>query len=169
MLSAAAARGSWLRPLSRVCADAARLPLADASVDLISAISAALSDADRLLAEFRACWRRAGADISTLGPDTLRELRGAWASVDSNPRCMLHRHARSRRCPGEIRFAEPVLDVERYTLEYPDVRPRGGLEGPGRGSALAGRSRDIPAAKIRRHAVGLRGPSPEWTLPATYE
>ena len=170
MLSAAAARGSWLRPLSRVCADAARLPLADASVDLIfSNFLLPWSDTDRLLAEFRRVLAPRGLlTFSTLGPDTLRELRGAWASVDSNPRVHafidMHDLGDALVRSG---FAEPVLDVERYTLEYPDVRaPRGGLEGPGRGERAR---RTLPGtdrpAKIRRHADGLRGPSPEWTAP----
>src|ERR1700728_91607 len=37
MLRAAAGQQSWFRPFARICADAVRLPLKDASVDLILA------------------------------------------------------------------------------------------------------------------------------------
>jgi malonyl-CoA O-methyltransferase len=174
MLSAAAARGSWLRPLSRVCADAARLPLADASVDLIFCnFMLPWSDADRLLAEFRRVLAPRGLlTFSTLGPDTLRELRSAWASVDSNPRVHafidMHDLGDALVRSG---FAEPVLDVERYTLEYADVaRLAADLKALGEVNALAGRSRGLTgprkfAAMRTAYEVHRR----DGRLPATYE
>ena len=174
MLSAAAARGSWLRPLSRVCADAARLPLADASVDLIfSNFLLPWSDADRLLAEFRRVLAPRGLlTFSTLGPDTLRELRAAWASVDSNPRVHafidMHDLGDALVRSG---FAEPVLDVERYTLEYPDVpRLAADLKALGEVNALAGRSRGLTGPrKFAAMRSAYEAHRREGRLPATYE
>jgi malonyl-CoA O-methyltransferase len=174
MLSAAAARGSWLRPLSRVCADAARLPLADASVDLIfSNFLLPWSDTDRLLAEFRRVLAPHGLlTFSTLGPDTLRELRGAWASVDPNPRVHafidMHDLGDALLRSG---FAEPVLDVERYTLEYPDVpRLAADLKALGEVNALAGRSRGLTGPrKFAAMRSAYEAHRRDGRLPATYE
>ena len=54
-------------------------------------------------------------------------------------------------------FAEPVLDVERYTLEYADVsRLAADLKATGEVNALAGRSKGLTEpAQVRRHAGGL--------------
>ncbi len=174
MLSAAAARGSWWRPLSRVCADAARLPLPEASVDLIfSNFLLPWSDADRLLAEFRRVLAPRGLlTFSTLGPDTLRELRSAWASVDSNPRVHafidMHDLGDALVRSG---FAEPVLDVERYTLEYADVpRLAADLKALGEVNALAGRSRGLTGPrKFAAMRTAYEAHRRDGRLPATYE
>jgi malonyl-CoA O-methyltransferase len=174
MLRAAAARGSWLRPLSRVCADAARLPLPDASVDLIfSNFLLPWGDVDRLLAEFRRVLAPRGLlTFSTLGPDTLRELRSAWASVDSNPRVHafidMHDLGDALVRSG---FAGPVLDVERYTLEYADVpRLAADLKALGEVNALAGRSRGLTGPrKFAAMRTAYEAHRREGRLPATYE
>ncbi len=174
MLDAAAARGSWLRPLSRVCADASRLPLPEASVDLVfSNFLLPWCDTDRLLAEFRRVLAPRGLlTFATLGPDTLRELRSAWAGVDPHPRVHafidMHDLGDALVRSG---FAEPVLDVERYTLEYTDVaRLAADLKALGEVNALAGRSRGLTgprkfAAMSAAYEVHRR----EGRLPATYE
>ena len=68
-------------------------------------------------------------------------------------------------------FAEPVLDVERYTLEYGDLsRLAADLKAVGEVNALAGRSRGLTSprkfnamrAAYEAHRRGGR-------LPATYE
>lgn len=69
-----------------VCADAENLPLADNSIDAVFS-SLALQWCENLAAvfvEIERVLRRGGtATLSTLGPDTLRELRAAWAAVDA--------------------------------------------------------------------------------------
>jgi malonyl-CoA O-methyltransferase len=174
MLNAAAARGSWLRPLSRVCADAGRLPLPEASVDLIfSNFMLPWSDADSVLAEFRRVLAPRGLlTFTTLGPDTLRELRSAWASVDPNPRVHafidMHDLGDALVRSG---FAEPVLDVERYTLEYADVpRLAADLKALGEVNALAGRSRGLTGPrKFDAMRTAYEAHRRDGRLPATYE
>ena len=86
MLLAAGRQQSWLRPFARVCADAERLPFADASVDLIlSNLMLQWCNPDAVFAEFRRVLAPHGLlSFTTLGPDTLRELRSAWKAVDSH-------------------------------------------------------------------------------------
>jgi malonyl-CoA O-methyltransferase len=61
--------------------------------------------------------------FSTLGPDTLQEVRRAWARVDD----AIHVHAAFEMHDlGDIAVAsglqEPVMDIERITLTYAHVR-----------------------------------------------
>ena len=71
----------------RVCGDACRLPLADQSVDLVfcNLLLAYCHDPVPVLAEVRRVLREPGLFLfSTLGPDTLVEVREAWAEADSH-------------------------------------------------------------------------------------
>jgi len=174
MLYAAGARGSWWRPLSRICADAARLPLPDASVDLVfSNFMLPWGDPERVLAEFRRVLAPRGfLTFTSLGPDTLRELRAAWASVDSCPRVHtfidMHDLGDALVRSG---FAEPVLDVERYTLEYADVsRLAADLKAVGEVNALAGRSKGLTSPrKFGAMRAAYEAQRRNGRLPATYE
>lgn len=69
------------RPL---CADLQALPLADGSIDALwSSLALQWCSPERALAEFARVLRPGGAAwIATLGPDTLQELRTAFAQVD---------------------------------------------------------------------------------------
>lgn len=77
------------RPLSNanwLCADAENLPLAAQSVELIfsSLMIQWCQQPERLFCEINRVLKPGGtAYIATLGPNTLCELRNAWASVDS--------------------------------------------------------------------------------------
>ncbi len=111
------------RPL-HVCGDAEALPLASASVDMVvSNLALQWCDAQTVFAEFRRVLRPGGLAIfTTFGPDTLREVRGAWQTVDDRP----HVHGfLDMHDLGDLLvrsgFAEPVMDVERLTLTYADV------------------------------------------------
>ena len=89
MLRAARRRHWPWRRFGRVCADAHRLPLRDGSVDLVfSSLMLQWSDRpDRVFAECARVLRPGGLLLfSTFGPDTLAELRAAWAAVDATPR-----------------------------------------------------------------------------------
>ena len=125
MLRAAKRRQSWRRRFDRIQADAEHLPLPDASVDLIfSNLLLPWCDPDRVFAEFRRVLAPHGLlTCSNLGPDTLRELRTAWASVDAhshvNQFVDMHDLGDALVRAG---FAAPVLDVDRFTLTYRDVR-----------------------------------------------
>jgi malonyl-CoA O-methyltransferase len=174
MLQAAGRRQSWLRRFSRVCADAARLPFADGSVDLIlSNLMLQWCDPDAVFAEFRRVLGPHGlVSFTTLGPDTLRELRSAWRAADSrthvNQFMDMHDIGDALIRSG---FASPVLDVERYTLTYPDVRRvAADLKNTGAHNATMGRTRGLTgrgrfAAFQQAYETFRR----DGRLPATYE
>ncbi|MDS4020129.1 MAG: malonyl-ACP O-methyltransferase BioC, partial [Candidatus Competibacter sp.] len=121
-------RAPWLRALHGLCAEPEALPLASASCDLLFSNLALqwAPDLDRVLTEFRRVLKPGGALLfSTLGPDTLVELRRSWAAADG------YNHVNGFLDMHDVgdalmraRLAEPVMDVERLTLTYPDV---GGL------------------------------------------
>ena len=116
------ARRGWLRPLARINADARALPLADASVDVLFSNLCIqwIDDVPSLFDEFRRVLRPHGyLAISTFGPDTLHELRTAWAQVDRAPH--VGRFADIGRIGDALMhagFRDPVLDAERFTLTY---------------------------------------------------
>jgi malonyl-CoA O-methyltransferase len=179
MLRAAARQQSWLRPFARLCADAERLPLPDGCVDLIvSNFMLQWSDLDLALAEFRRVLAPRGfLTFTTLGPDTLRELRAAWARAESDH---AEFHTRVSRFldmhdigDALVRagFAVPVLDVERYTLTYSDVRRLAvDLKAVGARNATAGRLKGLTGPrKFAAMQSAYEAFRVDGRLPATYE
>jgi malonyl-CoA O-methyltransferase len=86
MLKVAASRPD--RAALLICADAARLPFADQSIDLVfSSLALHWSPAlDAVLAEVRRVLRHPGLFTFTIpGPASYRELRTAWQAVDQGP------------------------------------------------------------------------------------
>ena len=174
MLQAAGRQRSWLRPFARVCGDAERLPLADGSVDLIlSNLMLQWCNPDLVFAEFRRVLAPHGLlSLTTLGPDTLRELRRAWAETDS--RTHVHQFIDMHDIGDALvrgGFASPVLDVERYTLTYLDVRRvAADLKATGAHNASMGRPRGLTGrrqfAAVETAYEALRE---DGRLPATYE
>jgi malonyl-CoA O-methyltransferase len=175
MLRAARAQNSWRRPFERVGADAERLPFKSASVDLIfSNLLLPWCDPDRLFAEFRRVLRDNGCLTCTgFGPDTLRELRSAWDLADAQ-----HSHVNRFIDMHDLGdalvragFAAPVLDVERYTLQYENVRALArDLKTLGARNFTAGRRRGLTGRTRFAAMIGayerFRAQS---RLPATYE
>jgi malonyl-CoA O-methyltransferase len=174
MLRTAARRRSWLRPFSRVCADAAALPLKDASVDLIvSNFLLPWIDPERVLKEFRRVLAPHGLlSFTSLGPDTLKELRAAWAQVDAHTRVLqfidMHDLGDALMRLG---FAAPVLDVERYTLYYTEVRRLAAdLKALGARNATAGRLKGLTGPrKFAAMAQAYEAFRRDGRLPATHE
>jgi malonyl-CoA O-methyltransferase len=174
MLHAAGRQQSWLRRFARVCADAERLPLADGSVDLIlSNLMLQWCNPDQVFAEFRRVLAPHGLlTFTTLGPDTLREMRSAWAEVDS--RTHVHQFIDMHDIGDALvrgGFASPVLDVERYTLTYLDVRRvAADLKATGAHNATMGRAKGLTG---RRQFAALQAAyeahRQDGRLPATYE
>ncbi len=151
MLRIAAGRRSWLRPFDLVCADAMQVPLPDASVDLaFSNLLLPWCDPDTLLAELRRVVAPRGLlALTSLGPDSLKELRAAWAQVDDHIRVgnFLDMHDVGDALV-RAGFAAPVLDVERYTLSYTDVRRLAAdLKAMGTRNAAAGRLRGLTSPR----------------------
>ena len=176
MLQQAKRRQTLLRRFDRVAADAARLPLQDASADMVfsSLMLQWCNDPDRVLRECRRVLRPGGVlHFSTLGPDTLIELRKSWQAADP-----AHAHV-SRFIDmhdlgdalGRAGFAEPVLDVERYTLTYDDARElMRDLKAIGAHNATAGRARGLTGKQtLARMLAAYEGFRRDGKLPATYE
>jgi malonyl-CoA O-methyltransferase len=174
MLQAAGRQQSWLRRFSRVCADAQSLPLADGRVDLIlSNLMLQWCNPDLVFAEFRRVLAPQGLlTFTTFGPDTLRELRSAWAKVDTrthvNQFIDMHDIGDALVRAG---FASPVLDVERYTLTYIDLRRvAADLKATGAHNATMGRGKGLTG---RRQFAALQAAyeffRQDGRLPATYE
>jgi len=179
MLRAAARQQSWRRRFLRLCADVERLPLADHSVDLIlSNFMLPWSDPDVVFKELRRVLAPQGTlSFTTLGPDTLRELRAAWLGArppyaDAHTRVSLfidmHDLGDSLVRAG---FASPVLDVERYTLAYSDVRRLAAdLKAVGARNATAGRPRGLTGPrKFAAMQAAYETYRTDGRLPATYE
>lgn len=114
-----------LAPPLAVQADAERLPLADSSADLLFAnLCLPWCRPDRVLSEAARVLAAGGLlTFSTLGPDTLEQVRRAWATIDD----AVHVHAFfDMHDLGDLAvaagLAEPVLDVDRLELTYTDPR-----------------------------------------------
>ncbi|HME38905.1 MAG TPA: malonyl-ACP O-methyltransferase BioC [Steroidobacteraceae bacterium] len=174
MLHAAARQQSWLRRFAPVCADAERLPLLQGSVDLIqSNLMLQWCNPDAVFAEFRRVLAPRGLlSFTTLGPDTLRELRSAWARVDSashvNQFIDMHDLGDALVRAG---FAAPVLDVERYTLTYSDVlKVAADLKATGAHNVTAGRARGLTGrGKFAAMGAAYESFRQDGRLPSTYE
>ena len=150
MLRAAAAGAA--EAVGVVAGDAAALPLRSASVDLVLAnLVLPWCRPDRMLAEAARVLRDGGALLfATLGPDSLQEVRTAFAAVDDR----IHVHAAfDMHDLGDLALAaglaEPVLDVDRIEVTYThvaalvrDLRAVGAVNvAGGRRRSLTGRRR----------------------------
>lgn len=168
-------RRGWLRPIGCVCADAQALPLAEASVDVLfsSLCVQWIDDLPGLFAEFRRVLASGGyLALSTLGPDTLYELRAAWAEVDPAPHVgQFADIARVGDALLAAGFRDPVLDTEHYVLHYADaLELMRDLQAIGATNADAGRGRGLMGKQRLRGAIAAYERfRRDGLLPATYE
>jgi len=175
MLREARRHQSLLRRFDRVCGDALRLPLRDASVDLVFSnvmlqwcdpLPVALSEVRRVLTP------RGFFAFSTFGPDTLSELRSAWGEADGynhvNRFTEMHEVGDALVRAG---LSEPVLDVDRIEVGYPDVLTlMRDLKAIGAHNVTAGRPRSLAGrTRLARVARAYERFRREDRLPATYE
>jgi malonyl-CoA O-methyltransferase len=175
MLREARRRSTLFRRFERILADAERLPLATASVDLVFS-NLMLQWCDDLagpLAEVRRVLAPSGLFVlSSFGPDTLRELRDAWAVVDGDSHVNrfldLHDVGDALVRAG---FAEPVLDVERVVLSYPDTMAlMRDLKAIGAHNATRGRPRGLTGrARMDSMRAGYERFRRDGLLPASFE
>src|SRR5581483_5680708 len=175
MLHQAACHQTLFRRFERVCADAARLPLASPSVDIVfSNLMLQWCDPlDVAFAEVRRVLKPQGFfAFTTFGPDTLKELRSAWAEADS------HSHVNRFLDMHDVGDAlvraglqEPVLDVDRTQLTYTDgMSVMRDLKSIGAHNSTSGRPRSlIGRSRLQRVLSAYEAFRREGRLPATYE
>lgn len=166
---------AWLHPLMPVNADARTLPFADASIDMLFSNLCVqwIDDLPVLFDEFRRVLRPGGYfAFSTFGPDTLHELRGAWAQIDRAPHVSAFADiARIGDALMLAGFRDPVLDGEHFTLTYPDaLSMMRELKAIGATNADARRVRGLTGRQhFRRVADAYEAWRTDGLLPATYE
>lgn len=158
-----------------LCADIESLPLANASIGLVWSNLAIqwCNDLDATFQEFYRVLQPEGLVMfSTFGPDTLKELRIATsgqAGLTSVSRFIdMHDIGDALVRTG---FSAPVLDVERYTLTYDDVKGvMRDLKSIGAHNATGGRARGLLGrgflAKLEASYEQFRL---DGKLPATFE
>lgn len=176
MLTVLRKREGWLSRPRLVAADAEALPFADRSFDAVFSNLTLqwVNDLDLALHEISRVLRPGGLLMfSTLGPDTLGELRQAWASADgyTHVNAFLDMHDVGDAML-RVDLVDPVLDCERLTLTYPDVDAlMADLKGMGARNVTAGRPRGLGGRsrleRFRRAYEGYR--DHEGRLPATWE
>lgn len=127
MLDQARSKLSWRDKMLRrqpqfICGDAETLPLADHSVDFVfSSLTVQwCNDLDNAFSEFRRILKPGGLLMfSSLGPDTLKELRESWQSVDAAQH--VHSFIDMHHVGDALlraQLADPVMDMEYFTLTF---------------------------------------------------
>lgn len=176
MLTAARQQqGRWRKGFTRICADAYALPFENASVDLIfsNLMLQWCQPPDAAFAEVRRVLKPQGLfSFASFGPDTLKELRTAWAQTDgySHVNAFMDMHDVGDALV-RAGLAEPVLDVEHFTLTYDraldlmrELKAIGAHNvTQGRPQGLTGRSA-LSAMTVAYERFRIEG-----KLPATYE
>ncbi|MFK3648279.1 malonyl-ACP O-methyltransferase BioC [Lysobacter enzymogenes] len=167
--------GGARRP-DAVCADARALPLRDGSVDVLFSNLCLqwVEDLPAVFAGFRRVLKPGGLLlVSTFGPDTLFELRGAFAEADAAPHvspfASIAQFGDALIAAG---FKNPVLDRDEFVLGHPDLghlmrelRTLGATNASvDRRRSLTGRARFARAAQAYEPLRSADG-----SLPATWE
>ena len=181
MLHAARDKSGWWRKLfdsgksSYACADVEALPLAASSMELVwSNLTVQwCNDLPATFIELQRVLKVEGLLMfSTFGPDTLKELRAAFDSVDGynhiNRFADMHDIGDMLVAAG---FAEPVMDMEYITLTYHDVKAvMQDLRNIGAHNVTAGRAQGMMGknawnAVVKNYETMRR----DGKLPATFE
>lgn len=184
MLSVARGRrsapGRWFdklagRGASWICGDFGRLPLAGSSIDLAwsNLAFAWADDPQQLFRELHRVLKKDGLLMfSSYGPDTLRELRAAFAAADDLPHT--HRFVDMHDLGDilvESGFATPVMDMETITLTYADFASMAAdLRRTGQSNASIARRRGLTGRSAHERIVkAYESLRKDGSLPATFE
>ena len=161
------------RPKRLICADIENLPIADNSMDVVWSNLAIqwCNDLDKSFTGVARLLKPNSLFIfSTFGPDTLKELRAASNNGDTHVSRFIDMHDIGDALTRHG-FNAPVLDVERYTLTYDNVRAvMQDLKSIGANNATQGRGRGLTgkvffkqlAAQYEQFRIAGK-------LPATFE
>ncbi|MBA1148703.1 malonyl-ACP O-methyltransferase BioC [Ectothiorhodospiraceae bacterium WFHF3C12] len=176
MLARARRRATFWRRPRCVAGDAQALPFADNSFDLVFSNMTLqwCGDLDEAFGEMQRVLRPEGLLMfSTLGPDTLRELREAWSEADgySHVNAFMDMHDVGDAL-GRKGFSDPVMDVEHFTLTYERVRElMSDLKAIGAHNVTGGRARGLTGRRRLKAMEGAyeRHRGKDGRLPATYE
>ena len=158
-----------------ICGDLNALPLRGVAFDIVWSNLALqwINDLPRAIAEVRRVLKVGGLfTFTTFGPDTLREIRAAFARVDG------HTHTNRFADMHDIGdmlvaagFADPVMDMEALIVTYPDptallreLKHLGATNATrGRAHGLMGRNR------YARMLAALEAMRRDGRIPATFE
>jgi malonyl-CoA O-methyltransferase len=160
-----------------LCADIESLPLADSSVGLIWSNLAIqwCNNLDAALQEFHRVLQPEGLLMfSTFGPDTLKELRVATRQKDDASFTSVSRFIDMHDIGDAMvraGFSAPVLDVERFTMTYDDVKSvMRDLKSIGAHNATDGRARGLLGRGFLQNLVSnYEQFRVDGKLPATFE
>jgi malonyl-CoA O-methyltransferase len=158
-----------------VCADINALPFRGVSADLIWSNLALqwLNDLPRAFGEFRRVLKVGGLlSFTTFGPDTLRELRRAFAGIDQTTHTSrfvdMHDIGDMLVQAG---FADPVVDMEYMTLTFESPKALiAELKAIGATNRTRGRPRGLMGRKrFDRVLLALEALRRNGRIPATFE
>lgn len=181
LAGARAPRSAWQRWLpfrreegpSWLAADAARLPLVNASAGLVWS-NLLLHWVDDPLPVFAEAHRVLGTGgllmFSTLGPDTCKELRAAFGDGQAHTQRFIDMHDLGDMLVA-CGFADPVMDMETLTLTY-DSLPAllADLRAAGPGCAMQSRRRGLLGRSVgQAMAAAYEAQRRGGKLPATFE
>jgi len=166
----------WFAKQRFICADGESLPFKDKSFDLVfsNLMLYWVTDPDELFSEMQRILAPGGLIVfTTLGPDTLKEMRQSWANVDQlvhvNRFMDMHDVGDSLTKSG---FEGVVMDNENITLNYEqladlhsDLKNLGEVNlNPGRHGGLTGKVRWNRYLKAYQQHT-----TPEGEYPASWE
>jgi malonyl-CoA O-methyltransferase len=158
-----------------VCGDANALPLSGVAFDLIWSNLALqwMNDLPRVFAETRRVLKVGGLfTFTTFGPDTLKEIRAAFARTDgythTNRFTDMHDIGDMLLAAG---FADPVMDMEQLTLTYADAGAlMRELKHLGATNATRGRPHGLMGRRRWQNVLAaLDAMRREGRIPATFE
>lgn len=167
-------RALGLRHPRLVCGDAERLPIAGGSQQMVfSNLALQWTRPEAVFREAARVLEPGGLFLfSSFGPDTLKELRAAFAAVDGydHVNAFIDMHDLGDQLV-HAGFADPVMEMEVITLEYACVEAVArDLKAIGARNALPNRPRGLSSRARWRDVIAHYEPfRRDGVLPATYE
>jgi malonyl-CoA O-methyltransferase len=156
MLQQARKKQTWFSRVFGLQANALALPLQTGSVDLVfsNLLLPWIDDVRTMFTEVTRVLRKGGLFVfSTLGPESLSELRDAWATVDNDPH--VNRFADMHDIGDGLVHAglrDPVLDTDFLNVSYRDTAALfRDLTLIGGRNSLAGRAKTLTGKGRFRH------------------